>query len=272
MKKGNDQRPLTPEEISAARSNAPALPSASDSTLLPPTRAERARMGPSLEELQADATARAAVLDEEDRKRYGPAGANWFNAAHAAVTPAGAALPGNARAAAGLAVVNPKLWHADVKPIPGRIDKAGWLRAVRLLPKQPELTRATVIGVANSLAWFVGREVAGVAKVSYETIAKAAFRCPETVRKVIRALEANGLLDTFNVLQRHDGQVRRGANVYGLRGFIAAIKDVVDATTSAVTGAFDRMGEQLRRYAGAWGLKARKWGLNATPQAFPAPS
>lgn len=200
--------------------------------------------------------------------------ARMATAIPAAVLPvtAAAQLPIEARAAAGLPAANPKIWSADLKPIPGRVDKAGWMLRVRDIGDQPLLRARTLISVAYALLWFVGREGAGYARVSYEALAKAAKCCCETVRKALRVLEARGLLDTFNTLVRRDGDVRRGANAYGLRGFVSAIGVVADAATSAVTGAADRMGEQLRRYAAVWGLKARKWGLNATAARPAAPS
>lgn len=183
---------------------------------------------------------------------------------------AAAKLPAAARAAAGLRVENPKIWSADLKPIRGRVDKAGWLTRVRELPRQPLVMPATLLTVASSMAYFLERGGRGYVRVTHEDLAKAAQLCIETVRKAVRALEANGLLDTFNVLVRVDGEVRRAANAYGLRGFMAAVGVVADAVASKVTGAADRMTEQLRRYAVVWGLKPRQWGLNATPARWVA--
>jgi hypothetical protein len=195
----------------------------------------------SLRAAQADATARADA----------PLGSTG--------TAIGRVLPAVARASAGMAVANPKIWEADAKPLRGRkIDAEAYLARVRLAAKTREtgdVLEPILVRTAELVLWAVRKGGIGFARQTFEQLGKLIGCCSETARKAIRFLERHGVLDTFNVLSRDHGFVRRGANLYL----------IPDAEPDAERPAGNSLVERLNRYAEFFGLRARAWGLNATP-------
>lgn len=174
-------------------------------------------------------------------------------------------LPAFARAAAGMGVCNPKLWEADVRPLPGRkVDREAWFVRVRQAAKTREpgdVLQPILVRLAEVVWWAERKDGVGFARQTFEQLGKLAGCCKETARKGLRFLERHGLVDTFNVLSRAHGLVRRVANLYIVRG---------ETTEPALPVASeqppsDSLLGRLTRYASAFGLKARRWGLNATP-------
>lgn len=168
-------------------------------------------------------------------------------------------LPTVARAAAGLGVCNPKLWEADVRPLRGRkVDDDGWLTRVRAAARAREtgdVLAPTIVRTAELIVWDVRTAGTGFARLSFQSLANLVQCSKETARKAIRFLEEHGLLDTFNVLRRGHGLVRRVVNLYL----------IPDAAPEPDRPAASSLAERLSRYAQAFGLRARAWGLNATP-------
>jgi hypothetical protein len=170
-------------------------------------------------------------------------------------------LPNVVRRAAGLKVRNPPVHHAQIKPIPGEIDTEGFLAAVRAIPVQPLLSNKTRMAVARAIVWGLGKAplpelaVRGVSQLSYSSLTTAAECSRAQVWRAIRLFESRGLLDTWNVLVREGNYLLRSANAYVLRGFTKAVPALVEAVKDVVTGAFDRISEQLRRFAGVWDVR-----------------
>jgi hypothetical protein len=180
-------------------------------------------------------------------------------------TPIGRVLPAFGRAAAGLCIVNPKLWEADVRPLRGRkVDRDAWFVRVRLAAKTREagdVLQPILVRLAEVMWWAERKDGVGFARQTFEQFGKLAGCCKETARKGIRFLERHGLVDTFNVLTRAHGFVRRVANLYLIRG---------DTTEPDPPAGYERSPSdsllgRLTRYASLFGLRARAWGLNATP-------
>ena len=171
-------------------------------------------------------------------------------------TPVVAALPPETRAALDLPMQNEAVHRAQIKPVPGSIDTEGFLRRVRGLPVWPKLSRKCRMSVARALVWAIGKEVKGVAIISYQGLATAAECCRTQAWRAIKCFRAHGILDIFNVIVREDNELLRDANVYSLRGFTKAIPAALDAVKDAVTGAFDRVSEQVRRFAQVWDMRA----------------
>jgi hypothetical protein len=190
------------------------------------------------------------------------------------------ALPNVARRAIGLEVRNPPVHRAQIKPIPGEIDTEGWLARVRILPVWQNLSAKCRMSIARAIVWGLGKAarpedaVRGVSQLSYTSIATAAQCSRVQVWRAIRQFEAFGILDTFNVIVRVGNDKLRDPNAYVLRGFTKAIPVVVEAVRDKITGAFDRMNEQLRRFVDVWDMKANHWGLRATPtsRTYPRPT
>lgn len=172
-------------------------------------------------------------------------------------TAIGRAVERVAPGAAPRATLNPKMWAADIKPLRARApDTNGWLRQVRAAARTRvagDPFETTIIRGAEVLLWFVRTSGNGWARQTFEQLAAAFRTVPETARRVVRFLERAGLLDTFNVLSRRGDQVRRDANLY-------LIPDAPADDAPAAPSLTDR----LARYADAFGLVARAWGLNAT--------
>jgi hypothetical protein len=194
--------------------------------------------------------------------------------------PLAALLPEQARAAADLPMQNPPVHRAQIKPIPGDIDKEGFLARVRNLPSVPKLSNRTMTAVARALVWFIGKAaspdhaVRGVAQVSYTSLATAA-QCSRTQAwRAIKVFRARGILDIFNVAVRADNEFWREPNAYVLRGFTAAVAAALDAVKDAATGAFDRVTEQVRRFARVWDMAANLKGGRPMRQSrvHPAPA
>jgi hypothetical protein len=189
-------------------------------------------------------------------------------------TAIGRMLPAAARAAAGLAVSNPKLWEADVKPLKNRkLDSHAWLAQVRVAAwarESGDVLTPTIVRTAELVVWAVRSAGTGFARKSFESLAGLVGCCKETVRKVIRFLEKHGLLDTFNILQRTYGFVRRAANLYL----------IPEVSPDPKRPAGNSRAERLTRYAELFVFRVRPWGLNATPapvgyrkpRAHPLPS
>lgn len=215
--------------------------------------AESARHGPphDLERIQAEAARYAATIEPSPG---------------AAPVSAGRALPPSVQSAAGLRVVNDKIWEADVRPIKRPVNTDGWLSLVRSLARGRVLGdpfAVTITRVAETLVWQFRKARTGFARLTHETIAGIAQIDPGTVRRSIRWLEGKSLVDTFNTLKREDGQVLRAANLYLFTGLEPEQpppepKDEIERRSS----------NKLIRYARLFGLRARSWGLNATPLAY----
>ena len=190
----------------------------------------------SLRAAQADATARADA----------PLGSTG--------TAIGRVLPAVARASAGMAVANAKIWEADAKPLRRKIDAEAYLARVRQAAKTRETgdpLEPTLVRTAELVLWAVRKGGTGFARQTFEQLGNLIGCCRETARKAIRFLERRDLLHTFNVLSRVHGFVRRVANLY-------LIPD-------AERPAGNSLVERLVHYAGLFGIRARAWGLNATP-------
>lgn len=219
-----------------------------------------------LAEIQAANSARVAAIEAEDER--GPAGANWFNEPGRNFSAVADAMP----AAGRMKARNPPVHRAQIKPIPGEIDKEGFIRFVRKLPGIPKVSRKTRTAVARTLAWGLGKArtleeaVRGVAQLSYESLASGAECSRAQVWRVIRAFEQFGILDTFNVLERDEnGALRRAPNAYVLRGFTKAVPVLKDAVKSAISGAYERLDEQVRRFCAVWDMRANHLGLRRAP-------
>jgi hypothetical protein len=171
-------------------------------------------------------------------------------------------LPAFVRAAIGLGVSNPKLWEADVKPLPSRkVDREAWFARVRQAARVREsgdVLQPTLVRLAEVVWWSVHKDGVGFARQTLEQLGKLTGCCQETARKGIRFLERHGLLDTFNILSRRHGFVRRVANLYLIRGDAAELEGTEQPPSDSLLG-------RLTRYASLFGLRARRWGLNATP-------
>lgn len=207
---------------------------------------------PDVATIQAEATARAFTS---------------IPSAGAALVAPGRALPPAVQALAGLRVNNDKLWDADVRPIKRPILTDGWLARVRSLARGRVLGdpfATTIMRVAELLVWQFNKARQGFARLTHDALAELAQIDPGTVRRAIRWLEGRRLVDTFNVLHREDGFVRRGANLYLFRR-----DDLPEDPLPEPRDEFEkRSSDKLLRYARLFGLRARAWGLNATPQAW----
>lgn len=212
----------------------------------------------NLAEVQFEATARA---------RTGIPPAVTPNPIHAA-------LPPEARAAIGLPMKNPPVHRKQIKPIPGKINTEGFLARVRTLPAAPLLSNKTMTAVARAIVWFIGKAaspdqaVRGVAQASYASIATAA-QCSRTqVWRSIKTFLARGILDIFNVPVRDGNEFYRDPNAYVLRGFTEAVPAAIEAVKDAITGAFDRLAEQVRRFERVWDMRAN----HVRSRTHPAPT
>ncbi len=246
---------LTPEQIADAGAAA---------ATLPPGRFEKRELtDEELNKLTTEARNRVGAVDAEDRVRDGKGGAPRFNEGPASVVPAAAGLPPEARAAIDLPMRNPPVHRAQIRPIPGEIDTEGFLARVRTLPAMLKLSNKTMTAVGRALVWFIGKAptpdqaVAGVAQVSYASLATAAQCCRTQAWRAIKAFLARGILDIFNVSVRDGNDFYRAANAYVLRGFTKAVPATMEAVKDAVTGAFDRVVEQVRRFAQVWDISQK---------------
>jgi hypothetical protein len=218
----------------------------------------------SIETIQAGATAANA-------RTFGPD-----------VTPApmDAAMPETARAAADLPMKNPPVHRAQIKPIPGEVDTQGFLARVRALPAMPKLSKAAMMDIARAIVFFIGKAatpdqaVDGVAQASYQSLATTAQHCRTTAWRAVKAFRARGILDIFNIPVRDGNEFYRDPNAYVLRGFTKAIPAVLDAIKDAVTNAYDRTVEQVRRFAQVWDMRANLRGGRPAPasRTNPAPA
>lgn len=220
--------------------------------------------------------ARNGVVRENLAEIQAEAAARSRAALPPAVTPVSAAraLPPEARAAAGLPMKNPPVHRKQIKPIPGKINTEGFLARVRTLPAAPLLSNKTMTAVARAIVWFIGKAaspdqaVRGVAQASYASIATAA-QCSRTqVWRSIKTFLARGILDIFNVPVRDGNEFYRDPNAYVLRGFTEAVPAVIEAVKDVVTGAFDRLAEQVRRFEHVWDMRAN----HPRSRTHPAPA
>jgi hypothetical protein len=226
--------------------------------------ARRGIVRDNAEEIQAEATARA-------RTAIPPA---------VVPTPIDKSVPPDVGAAADLPMNNPPVHRAQIKPIPGEIDVPGFLARVRALLAMRKLSKAAMMDIARAIVYFIGKAaspeqaVAGVAQASYQSLATHAQRCRTTAWRAVKAFRARGILDIFNVPEREGNDFYRAANAYVLRGFTKAVPAVIDAVKDAVTGAFDRVTEQVRRFAHVWDMRANLRGGRPAPEprTHPAPS
>ncbi len=212
----------------------------------------------SLAAMTTEAKARAATAIPHER----------------AATPLADGLPSQVRAMADLPMENPPVHRAQIKPIPGEVDKEGFLARVRNLPIWPKLSNKTRMAVGRALVWAIGKQVRGVALISYAGLATAAQCCRTQAWRAIRCFRAHGILDVFNVIVREDNEFHREPNAYSLRGFTKAIPAVVEAVRDAATGAFDRVKEQVRRFAHVWDMRANRGPRRGPgrPRTNPAPT
>ena len=180
------------------------------------------------------------------------------------------ALPARLQAASGVRVVNPKIWNSDAHPIRGaRPDFDAWLSRARAAIRgrgRGDVLAVTADRIAGLLVYCARRTGDGFARVTFADLAKLAGCCVETARRAVRCLEGWGVVDTFNVLvRRPGGAVERDANLYLLR-------DSAQDSAERESPPADRLADRLSRYAAVFGLRARLWGLNATPLRSPAPA
>lgn len=169
---------------------------------------------------------------------------------------------------------NPPVHRAQIKAIPGEIDTEGFLRRVRILPKAKKLSSKTRTAVARAIVWFIGKAstpdqaVRGVAQASYASLATAA-QCSRTQAwRAVKSILSHGILDIFNVKVREDNEFQNDPNAYCLRGFTKAIPATLEAIKDAGTGAFDRITEQVRRFAHIWDMRASM----LKPRTNPSPA
>jgi hypothetical protein len=161
---------------------------------------------------------------------------------------------------------HPKIHAADV---PARrlaaADTDDFLRRVRAASEARQTgdcLRGTLRQVAQALAYFARIQGRGCARVTFESIAKAAGVCVETARRAVRWLESAGLIDTVNVLVRRPiGGVRRLVRDANLYLFPPAAEAPGAAGTpprdsaARARATIARWGDQLGlglRLAGAW--------------------
>ena len=172
-------------------------------------------------------------------------------------TAIGNALPRKIRDKARLEVVNPKIWEADIKPLRGRKPDFNAFRAriKRASREGGDVLKTAIKAVGEAIMRFTRAQGMGFARRSFSRLAKEADCCVDTAVKAVRFLERHCGLDTFNVLSRRHGQVRREANMY-----------IIPAEPpNSNESAEDALSGRLNRWAPAFGLRARPWGLNATP-------
>jgi hypothetical protein len=212
--------------------------------------------------LNAAATVGAKAQDEA----HGPDGLNWFKAPKASFGATVGHVVEKLRYAAGR-VWNPKIHCADVK-IPGRFVRPpkNWdrdvlkdFRAKRVKGDVRVNTFKGVVATMHDMA----RHGRGFVQSAYAGIAQLSDCCSESFRKVLRWVEDNGWVGTFNALYRdEDGALKRDANVYLLFGKQEAVE--ISETPPEDRG-LKREARTLSRGASLFGLVVRAWGLNATP-------
>jgi hypothetical protein len=183
-------------------------------------------------------------------------------------SPAAAWAP-ETRAAVGLPVRNRRVWEADLTPVKGREKPPAG--TTRFLERVRSLARARVLGdvlaptivrAGELIAYFVAVGTGDVARVTHATLAKKIGCCVETVRKIVRFLEARGALHTVNVSTWGDEGPRRGANLYIMR----VAETAADDTTHEAA---------LTRFMDRFGLRRTTWGFNKAvdgPRQRPHPS
>lgn len=192
----------------------------------------------------------------------------------------GAVLPRAAQIAANAgtpsaAVCNPKIWADDRGRFRRgeKFPRGPWQAACRAAAKARQLgdvLAPTILRICEVLAWQSSAAGQGQVAITFRYIAELTGCCVETARKAIRWLEAHGLVDTFNTLERVAGQMQRAANTYVLRMPEAA---PAEQDAPAALDPIARVTATLARWASAFGLTPRAWGLNATPlRGAPAPA
>lgn len=192
---------------------------------------------------------------------------------------------------------NPKIHQADVdgfKPL-GKLRAAAWRRAAGLACNRRQVgdqwpTSSRIWAVADVLERSARNADGHVSKrvqMSLAEIGHLARCCVDTAFLAVRYLDRAGLIDTFNSIVRQNGRVERGPNVYLLwlpdsdpaeREAAASARAEAVEVQVEVPAEVDpeadwlarwvaRFNRKLERWAPAFGLVARSWGLNATPMS-----
>ena len=191
------------------------------------------------------------------------------------------ALPPLARKVAGAGVLNPKVWEADlpefIPPPEGGYDDAAYMAAVRAAVRQQRAMGdplAPTLELIGAKLVYLRRKGGALVRASFVSLAGLVGCCVETARKAVRWFERCGLLDTLNVLNRtQEGEVRRRPNLYIVpeteQPPPPPPADVASSQPAPDPVRVQRgtIGDRLQRCAALLGLKARPWGLNATPAA-----
>jgi hypothetical protein len=160
--------------------------------------------------------------------------------------------------------------HTITRPPPSRSQGVVCLRASRVEKREKgDPLKSVLLRTAELVRWVENKAGTGFARKTLEQLSKLVGCCKETVRKAIRFLERHGLLDTFNVLSRDHGFVRRRANLYLIPDVESDPTpppcDLAPSVKAPERPVGNSLAERLNRYAGFFGLRARAWGLNATP-------
>lgn len=215
---------------------------------------------------QGDPAAEAALLAEltaDARRRAG-------------LTDSAAAPLLAAARAPRLELEHARIHAADLRRIEHRPDRGEWLARVRAavsVRAKGDPAAQTLRNVAQTLAYFHARAPAqGWAQVTFGQMAAAAQLCCDTVRRAVRWLEAAGLLDCVNVLERRttsDGFRRlvRAGNCYLIppagAGAVPAAPSAAPAAPAP--SAAQRLAQTLQRWGAHFGLAIRRRGWNASP-------
>jgi hypothetical protein len=215
-----------------------------------------------------------ATLDQTERAtldgyyRAGIIGTAAQTATADTVRPLAGTLPPTALLAASAAehTLNPKIWDTDLKrykPI-HKVKSSAWRAFVGRLVNTRKVgeeypTPARIWAVADVIER-AAREFGGKIEMPYVEIARLARCCIDTAFLAVKFLDLNGALDVFNNLDRSSGKKRRGPNCY-----LLWIPEEKAEELSPALRRVARFQEKLERWAPAFGLVARAWGLNATP-------
>jgi hypothetical protein len=240
---------------------------------LPPTRAELRGVGQSLEEQQADATAKARAkeaadrrLEERDRRK---------------LPTVGAALPASTQAAAGLPVERLRILRQDVPDLlPRKTPAAAFYARVRAWAEgamRHGVSARCYEAAAKAYLYFEGKR-GGLAQVGYRGMAAISGYCARQMQRAILGLEGAGLLDVMNVPYREGDEWWRDANIY-----VATMDEEppplpadVDGPDPVLPTSVSRALGGASRLAALFGLVLRAGGLNTSPasnyRTRPAPA
>lgn len=202
--------------------------------------------------------------------RAGIIGTSAQTATADAPRPLAGSLPPAAVLAADAAeeTLNPKIWDTDLKrykPI-YKVKSSAWRAFVGRLVNTRKVgdeypTAARIWSVADVIER-AARDCGGKIEMPFVEIARLARCCIDTAFLAVKFLDLHGALDVFNNLDRSSGKKRRGPNCY-----LLWIPDQAaeQPEASPALRRLARFQEKLERWAPAFGLVARAWGLNATP-------